>query len=81
MVLRLREMFRHYRESNNLSFRQMETLTGVSKAQLFRFEKGKSLDQHAFSALVNFIVSPHNPDRDVVLLNGDKAERAKVKAA
>jgi transcriptional regulator with XRE-family HTH domain len=74
-------MFRHYRESNNLSFRQMETLTGVSKAQLYRFEAGKSLDQFAFSELVKFIVSPHDTASDATLLNGAKAERAKVKAA
>jgi transcriptional regulator with XRE-family HTH domain len=79
MSLRLREMFRHYRTANSLSFRQMETLTGISRAALYRFESGQSIDESAFSALVRFIVDPHDSEKDARLLDEAKSERAKAR--
>jgi transcriptional regulator with XRE-family HTH domain len=64
MSIRLREMFRSYRESNNLSYRELGLVTGIEFNALHRFESGKPVDEETFTAIVKWLMGEHNPDAD-----------------
>jgi transcriptional regulator with XRE-family HTH domain len=61
---RFREMLKLYREKHGLSYRELAVLTGLDHNLIWRFEEGRPVQEHAFSALIAWILGEHNPDKD-----------------
>lgn len=68
-------MFRHYRQSKDLSFRELGERTGIEASALCRFENGKPLHEMQMTSLMRWLHGCVDNDKDRAVL-----KKAKEKA-